>query len=235
MNNMKITTVLLDARGVILDESEHEEVRAEIIVNILSAIIPEYSISMYHSDIEEAVKSFCPKTYQYVFWKHLKHDGFLFNKLYALYLDRWQQCKPPLKLSSGLETEVRTICKDFKLGIAGQYGEEILSILKKRSILDRFAYHLTQNDFSITKPDPRYYEQIIQVFGVAPQQCIMVGDRIDNDIIPAKRLGMKTILIRTGLHRNQQPRIPFEVPDAELDEVLGLAAAVRKVSKKELS
>ena len=232
---MKITTVLLDAGGVILDESEHEEKRAEIIVELLNAVIPEYSISMYHSDIEEAVNSFCPKTYQYVFWKHLKDNKSMFEKLYSMHLDKWQERKPSLELSSGLETEVRTICKDFKLGIAGQYGEEILSILKKRSILDCFAYHLTQNDFSITKPDPRYYEQIIQVFGVAPQQCIMVGDRIDNDIIPAKRLGMKTILIRTGLHRNQQPRIPFEVPDAELDEVLGLAAAVRKVSKKELS
>ncbi len=54
----------------------------------------------------------------------------------------------------------------------------------------------------------------------------MVGDRIDKDIIPAKLLGMKTILIRVGLHRNQQPRIPFEVPDAELNSVAGLAETV---------
>jgi HAD superfamily hydrolase (TIGR01549 family) len=230
---MEITTVLLDAGGVILDESEHEEKRAEIIVELLSAVIPEYSISMYHSDIEEAVKSYCPKTYQYVFWKHLKDDRYMFEKLHSIHLDRWQQRKSPLKLSSGLEDEVRTICKDFKIGIAGQYGREILSLLKRQSILDCFAYHLTQNDFSVTKPDPRYYEQIVQTFGIVPQQCIMVGDRIDNDIIPAKRLGMRTILIRTGLHRNQQPRIPFEVPDAELDGVLGLAAAVQKVAKRE--
>ena len=67
--------------------------------------------------------------------------------------------------------------------------------------------------------------------GVDPRQCIMVGDRIDKDVIPAKQVGMRTILIRTGLHKNQQPRIPFEVPDAELDSVLGLAEAILKVTE----
>ncbi len=230
-SKMKITTVLLDAGGVILDESEHERARAEIMVAVLGTVIPEYSISIYRVDIEEAVRSFCPDTYQYVFWKYLKNDRSLFDKLYALYLDKWQKQETPLKLSSGLESEVRTICRDFEMGIAGQYGAEILNLLKKQSVLDCFAYRLTQNDFSITKPDPRYYEQLVQAFGINPEQCVMVGDRIDKDVIPAKQLEMKTILIRRGLHENQQPRIPFEVPDAELNRVSGLATTVRKVAK----
>jgi len=55
----------------------------------------------------------------------------------------------------------------------------------------------------ITKPDPRYYEQIAQLLGVNPHQCIMVGDRIDKNIIPVKQVGMKTIWTRVGLHKNQ--------------------------------
>ena len=128
---------------------------------------------------------------------------------------------------------VGALSRRFQLGIAGQYGREILDLLEEQSVLDCFAYRLTQDDFSITKPDPRYYEQIAKACGVHPQQCIMVGDRIDKDVVPAKQLGMKTILVRTGLHRNQQPRIPFEVPDAELEGVLGLAAAVREVAERE--
>lgn len=230
---MKITTVLLDVGGVILDETEQEKVRGKIIVETLKDVIPEYTISKYHSDVEEAVKSFCPKIYQYVFWKHLKNDITLFNKLYALHLDKWERCRPPLKLSSGIENEVKEICRYFELGIAGQYGGEIISFLEKRSLLDYFTYYLTQDDFPITKPDPRYYEQIAQTLGVYPKQCIMVGDRIDNDIIPAKQLGMRTILIRVGIHKSQKPRIPFEIPDAELDGVSGLAEAVLKVAEAE--
>ena len=57
----------------------------------------------------------------------------------------------------------------------------------------------------------------------------MVGDRIDNDIVPANLLGMKTVLLRTGRHQDQQPRSWDELPDAEahdaneiLRSVLGL-------------
>lgn len=229
---MTISTVLLDAGGVILDESEHELVRADIIVEVLADVVPGYSVHTYYSDIEEAVKSFCPNTYQYVFWKYLKNDRDLFDRLYTQHLDNWRERRPPLKLSFGLEREVKEISRHFKIGIAGQYGNDLLDLLEEESILDYFTYRLTQNDFPITKPDLRYYEQIAQTIGVDPHQCIMVGDRIDKDIIPAKQLEMKTILIRVGLHKNQQPRIPFEVPDAELDGVSGLTKAVHKVAEQ---
>ena len=227
-----ITTVLLDAGGVLLDESEHEEVRAEIAVEALRSIVPGYSIDAYRSDIEEAVRVFCPSAYQYVFWKHLKDARSLFDRLYTSYSDEWQRRKPPLKLAVGAKAEVRAISRKFEVGIAGQYGGELLKLLEERSLLDCFTYRFTQDDFSITKPDPRYYEQIVQACGIHPQQCIMVGDRIDKDVIPAKQLGMKTILIRVGLHRNQQPRIPFEVPDAELGGLSGLAETVFKLAEQ---
>jgi putative hydrolase of the HAD superfamily len=227
---VRITTILLDAGGVILDESGHEEVRAKIIVDILSPIVPGYSIGSYFSDVEEAVASFCPRTYEFVFWKHLKDDLSIYKKLYESYLFRWEKQKPPLKLSYGLEKELREICREFKIGIAGQYGQEILAFLEQQAILDCFIYRLTQDDFPITKPDPRYFLQITEAFGVDPEECIMVGDRIDNDIIPAKQLGMKTVLIRVGLHKNQQPRIPFEVPDLELNGITGMTKAVRTLA-----
>lgn len=229
---MKITTVLLDAGGVILDESEHEEVRAEIAVEILRTRIPEYSMDQYYSDVEEAVRCFCPSVYQYVFWKALKHDRSLFEGLYGTFSEEWEQRKPPLKLNSGFEDELKAICKDFDVGIAGQYGQELLELLELRSLLECFTHRLTQDDLSATKPDLRFYEQIVKACGGKPQQCVMVGDRIDKDVIPAKLLKMRTILVRAGLHRNQQPRIPFEVPDAELNGVSGLAGAVRKLAEE---
>jgi len=230
---MKITTALLDAGGVILDESEHEQVRAEVAVELLNTVVPEYSVHHYYSDVEEAVRCFCPSVYQYVFWKTLKQDMSLFDNLYASYLGEWRQRKPPLKLALGFETELRAICEDFKVGIAGQYGQELLRLLDEHSILECFTYRLTQDDFATTKPDLRFYESIVKRCGIDPQQCIMVGDRIDKDVIPAKLMGIKAVLIRVGLHKNQQPRIPFEVPDAELNSISGLAETVSTIADKD--
>ena len=61
---------------------------------------------------------------------------------------------------------------------------------------------------------------------MAPADCIMVGDRIDNDIAPAKALGMATILLRGGRHRRQRPRSPAEEPDAVVTDVFELEAAI---------
>jgi FMN phosphatase YigB (HAD superfamily) len=229
---VKIKTVLLDAGGVILDESEHEEVRADIAAETLSTLIPEYSVSDYYAEVEEAVKCFCPSVYQYVFWKAVKHDPILFERLYGTFSEEWQQRKPPLKLSAGFEKELREMYKDFQIGIAGQYGHELLELLEIRSLLECFTHRMTQDQLSATKPDLRYYQEIIKASGADPQQCVMVGDRIDKDVIPAKLMRMRTILIRVGLHKNQQPRIPFEMPDLELNGVSGLGGAVRRLAEE---
>jgi putative hydrolase of the HAD superfamily len=65
-----------------------------------------------------------------------------------------------------------------------------------------------------------------EALGVPPAACIMVGDRLDNDIVPAKALGMATIRFRSGRHRRQQPRSPAETPDAEVTDVAELEAAI---------
>lgn len=223
---MAISTVLLDAGGVILDETEHERTRAELAAELLTPIVTGYSIDHYHADVEQAVTCFCPHVYQYVFWRHLAPDRHRFDDMWQKYVGRCRQSLPPLHLSDGIGPELRALSKSFNLAIAGQYGREVLALLDAHGLLRCFAFRFTQDDFAVTKPDPRYYEQIARACGVSPAECIMVGDRIDKDVIPARQVGMKTIRIRLGLHRRQEPRIPAEIPDAELPSVNGLAEAV---------
>jgi putative hydrolase of the HAD superfamily len=67
---------------------------------------------------------------------------------------------------------------------------------------------------------------VAQALGFAATACIMVGDRIDSDIAPAKALGMATIQLRSGRHRRQRPRSPAEEPDAVVTDVRELEAAI---------
>lgn len=227
---MPITTILLDGGGVIVDESELEDLRAKIISNILSTLIRGYSTYNYRIDIEQAVNSYCSNVYKFIFWKYTEGNLPLFDELYQKHLSIWNEDHPPLKLMAGFDIEAKAICARYKMVIAGQYGREILDLLRENSILDCFSSQLTQDDFAITKPDPRYFEQIAKRAGVDSVQCLMVGDRIDKDIAPAKMLGMKTILVRSGIHRTQRPREPYEVPDLELETVFGLSRAIEEIA-----
>lgn len=225
-----ITTVLLDAGGVILDESEHERVRIQIVTRLLAGVVPGYSEAMLRDDLEEAIRVFCPRILGYVLWKQVRPDRELFTRLYDEFRAEWARLRPPLTLMAGFENEVPVISRRFKIGIAGQYGGDLLELLEREALLGHFTYRFTQDDFDITKPDPRYLERIAGACEVDASECIMVGDRIDNDIIPAKQIGMKTVLVRGGLHRAQIPRTPFEMPDEEIFGIEGLADALMRVA-----
>jgi FMN phosphatase YigB (HAD superfamily) len=227
---MKPTTVLLDAGGVILDESEDEKSRVGVATDVLSTVVSGYSVERLREDLDEAIAGFCPRILAYAFWKHVKPDRALFEKLYDEFHARWQPLRPELKIMAGFPQEAEMLAHHLSVGIAGQYGAELLDLLRKESLLGLFTFRFTQDDFDITKPDPRYLERIAQACGVRPAQCIMVGDRIDNDMIPARQIGMRTVLVRVGLHRNQQSRTPFEIPDAEITGIGGLAKAVLEVA-----
>lgn len=45
------------------------------------------------------------------------------------------------------------------------------------------------------KPDEKLFEYAIDRIGISPEQCAMVGDDLELDIEPAKKLGMFTVLL----------------------------------------
>ena len=62
-----------------------------------------------------------------------------------------------------------------------------------------------------------------------PSACILVGDRLDKDIAPAKAAGMATIQFRSGRYRRQRPRSAAETPDAVVTDVPELEAAITEL------
>jgi len=152
-----MTTVLLDAGGVILDESAQERCHAEIVVSLLTGHLPDYTIDDYYTDIGEAVTSFCPNVYEFVLWKRTAPDTARFDSLSRQHREEYRQSRPPLVLFPGIEGEIRQLAEHVRVVSAGQYGRELIAVLEAGGIADCFASKLTQDDFTLTKPDPRYY------------------------------------------------------------------------------
>jgi putative hydrolase of the HAD superfamily len=116
--------------------------------------------------------------------------------------------------------------RGLKLGIVANQPEAARERLARVGIGDLFD-HLGLSGLSgLRKPDPRAFTAAAEALGVAASACIMVGDRIDNDIAPAKALGMAAILLRSGRHRRQRPRSEAEVPDAVVTDVPELEGAI---------
>ena len=119
--------------------------------------------------------------------------------------------------------------RGLKLGLAANQPVKTLSVLDALGIGQYFDHREVSGTHGFRKPDVRLFLRACEDLGVAPEACIMVGDRIDNDIAPARVLGMRTLLFRTGRHIGQQPRCADEAPDAEVRDVAGLRAALESL------
>lgn len=50
----------------------------------------------------------------------------------------------------------------------------------------------------VAKPDLRIFEIALNRANCKSHEAVMVGDRLDNDIAPANKIGMKTVWVKQG-------------------------------------
>jgi HAD superfamily hydrolase (TIGR01549 family) len=83
------------------------------------------------------------------------------------------------------------------LGIAGNQTVRAGKILREL-FTDDVDLIGTSDDWGASKPDPEFFRRVAEVTPADPSQILYVGDRIENDILPAATAGMRTALIRRG-------------------------------------
>jgi len=69
-----------------------------------------------------------------------------------------------------------------------------------------FSLITTMENSHFAKPNPHYYQEILSKVQAAPDQSWMVGDDFDNDIAPAKMLGLQTWRITTTPPKDSSSR-----------------------------
>lgn len=86
----------------------------------------------------------------------------------------------------------------YNIGIIANqdYGTE--ERLTRYGILPYIDVVVASAEEGVAKPDRRIFQIALERSGCPPEQAVMIGDRIDNDILPAKALGMKTIWVKQG-------------------------------------
>ena len=50
----------------------------------------------------------------------------------------------------------------------------------------------------VRKPDPRFFRKVAELMGEAPAELAYVGDRVDNDVLPAAAAGLVAVHVRRG-------------------------------------
>jgi HAD superfamily hydrolase (TIGR01549 family) len=94
------------------------------------------------------------------------------------------------------EALVDRLANRYRLGLIANQGRECRARLNAVRLLDRFDVIAFSEERGAYKPDSALFELALRESGAAPAECLMVGDRLDNDTAPAARLGLRTAWIR---------------------------------------
>ena len=86
-----------------------------------------------------------------------------------------------------------------------------------------FEMITTYDNVSYCKPNPDYYRDLCERIGVSPEDCVMVGNDVDDDMI-AETIGMKVFLLTDNLVNRQNKDITVynRGSFAELKKFLGV-------------
>jgi FMN phosphatase YigB (HAD superfamily) len=84
----------------------------------------------------------------------------------------------------------------LRIGIAANQPDRAAEILSTVGVeLDLVA---TSAAWGVEKPSPAFFARIAAELALPPEAIAYVGDRVDNDVVPAAAAGMTAIFIRRG-------------------------------------
>ena len=84
----------------------------------------------------------------------------------------------------------------YYIGIVGNQPATAELMLRESGLAADFI--ATSEGWGVAKPDAAFFTKVIEVAGHEPGRIAYVGDRVDNDVLPARAAGMLPILIRRG-------------------------------------
>jgi putative hydrolase of the HAD superfamily len=174
----------------------------------------------------QAVDRFAPSLYRAVIWELTDGDDAAAMRIYD-----WMEARAAERDLFALRPGIAEVLEALKqrhltLGLAANQPLKALEALSREGIGAYFANPGVSGHYGYRKPDLRLFLRVCEDLDVLPTDCVMVGDRIDNDVVPARLLGMRTVLFRTGRHRDQQARSWDERPDVEVDAIEDLLPAI---------
>jgi HAD superfamily hydrolase (TIGR01509 family) len=106
----------------------------------------------------------------------------------------WEQ----VEAVPGVKEALEKISKEYICCVASNTGDsnaKLMGVALNRVDIKEYFQHLfTSLELGATKPNLDFFKNIIQKTNLKPNECIMVGNDYEKDIVPAKAVGIHTIL-----------------------------------------
>ena len=106
----------------------------------------------------------------------------------------------------------------FKLGVVSNFYGNLDRVLEEAKLDRLFTAVADSSRIGIFKPDSGIFEAALKKIQCAPESVAMIGDSLGKDCAPARKLGMRTVWLRTE-PRDGEDSVAADVTIRSIDEV----------------
>lgn len=199
-----VTAILFDFWGTLVENGVRSPIKQ--VKQLLNIDLPfsEYVVRMErammtsrHATLKDAFSSVCKE-----FSKECPTD--LLEQLIGLWNKSWMLAEP--------YPEVVEVLKNLKkkytlILISNTDSFSIANVLDKFSLSSYFQKTFFSCEMGMLKGEKNFLPQVVDETDLRIEDCVLVGDSIQSDMMAAKRLGMKAILIDRRDCRDFQPKV----------------------------
>jgi HAD superfamily hydrolase (TIGR01509 family) len=213
-----IDWIFFDVGGVIGDESEFQSIREEYDLKAIQLV--DSNVSM--QDVRDVWSSASSMI------------GDLDENVIALFVNKSDEresaktrmkelrAQAPkyydvLRIRPEAKDVLSELSKTFQLGLMANQGTEVRQFFQEHEILEYFRFTDVSADHKRSKPDPMFYQAVLDASKADPLRSAMVDDNIERGLVQAKHLGMKTIW-----YRLKERTIPNGIVDMTIDSLSDL-------------
>lgn len=128
-------------------------------------------------------------------------------------------------LYNDTEECLKNLSSRYKIGVIANQSLGTAKRLESFGILKYIDLVVASAEEGVAKPNKRIFEIALERSNCEPANAVMIGDRIDNDIVPAKKCGMKTIWVKQGFGKYWNTTSESEKADYtvnNLSEICGI-------------
>ena len=111
-------------------------------------------------------------------------------------LSKMQQAKYEFKAFPDVIDTLKML-KEHKLilGLISNVGKDLQKTFNDLGLQPYLDYYITSHEVGCDKPQPGIFQAALQKAKVKPDEVIYIGDQYELDIVGARGVGMKAILI----------------------------------------
>jgi HAD superfamily hydrolase (TIGR01549 family) len=133
---------------------------------------------------------------------------------------------PPSALYPDVIPCLETLVGRYRLGVIANQPTSVRAAMDREGLSRFFEVWGVSDDLGLQKPDPKLFSQVLHTAAVSAAGTVMVGDRLDYDVRPAKTAGMQTIWVLRGEAPDEPTPEQLAEPDASVRSLEEVPAVV---------